>query len=136
MFWAFFSYDSKGPCYIWEEETPQEKKEAKKWMDKVNTELEAQCKLEWELTTSIRRVRITRNIRGKKPKWKWSKKTSKLKRKVSKGGIDWYRYYKEILQKKLLSFAKQYKLSCLDMIVQEDNASLYAYRYQGKVYSM
>jgi len=97
MFWGCFSYDLKGPCYIWEEETLAEKKEAKEWIDKVNAKLEAQCKLKWELSTQIRRMKITWNISGKKPKWKWYEKTGKLKRKASKGGIDWYRYYKEIL---------------------------------------
>ena len=29
MFWGCFSYDKKGPCHIWEEETAKEKKEAK-----------------------------------------------------------------------------------------------------------
>jgi len=29
MFWGCFSYDLKGPCYIWEEEILAEKKKAK-----------------------------------------------------------------------------------------------------------
>ena len=42
-------------------------------------------------------MKITWNMSGKKLKWKWCKKTGKLERKAGKGGIDWYRYYKEIL---------------------------------------
>jgi len=97
IFWGCFSYDLKGPYYIWEEETLVEKKEVKEWIDKVNVELEAQCKLKWELSIQMRRIKITWNMSGKKLKWKWCEKTGKLKRKASKGGIDWYRYYKEIL---------------------------------------
>jgi hypothetical protein len=44
MFWACFTYDEKGPCHIWEEETVKEKKEAKEWIERVNAELEAKCK--------------------------------------------------------------------------------------------
>jgi hypothetical protein len=34
----------KGPCYIWEDKTAKEKKEAKEWMDKMNALLEPKCK--------------------------------------------------------------------------------------------
>jgi transposase len=46
MFWACFSYDEKGPCYIWEDETTKEKKKAKEEVDKMNKILEPECKLE------------------------------------------------------------------------------------------
>ena len=29
MFWGSFSFDKKGPCHVWEPETPQEKKDHK-----------------------------------------------------------------------------------------------------------
>jgi len=41
MFWGCFSYDQKGPCYIWEEETAKEKKEAKEYMDRENEKNES-----------------------------------------------------------------------------------------------
>lgn len=90
MFWASFTYDEKGPCHIWEEETAKEKDESKKWLDQANAELESLCRLEWEATTSIQRLRLTRNMGGPKPKWIWSERTGKLVRKASRGGIDWY----------------------------------------------
>ena len=68
MFLGCFQYESKGICCIWEEETLAEKKEAKEWMDKVNIELEAQCKLKWELSIVMRRMNVTQNMSRKKPK--------------------------------------------------------------------
>src|SRR5436305_13539728 len=50
------------------------------------------------------------------------KKTGKLVQD-SKKGIDWYRYYKVILQGKLLPFAKECQKERPNTIVQEDNAS-------------
>lgn len=47
MFWACFSYDKKGPCHIWGEETAKEKKEAKEYMDRENEKCEAEKKAEW-----------------------------------------------------------------------------------------
>ena len=88
MFWGCFSYDKRGPCHIWEDETDKEKEEAKEWLKKKNAELELICKEEWELTTPMRRLRITRNFRGTKPKWRWCEKTGKLERKASRSGID------------------------------------------------
>jgi len=33
MFWGCFSFDKKGPCYIWEDETLKERKEADAWIE-------------------------------------------------------------------------------------------------------
>jgi hypothetical protein len=70
MFWGCFSYDKKGPCHIWTEETPKEKKEAERWLAEMNEKLEPICRIEWELETEIRRLRIDRRMPGKKPTWK------------------------------------------------------------------
>lgn len=136
MFWALFLYNKKGPYHIWEDETDKEKKESKKWLDEMNIHLEAECKAAWEIETAMRRLRITRNISRKKPTWRWNEQTGKLVRKATRGGIDWYRYYKVILQKKLLPFAKRCKLSRPGIIVQEDNAPSHAHKHQGKVYQL
>lgn len=136
MWWSCFSYEEKGPCHIWEEETAKEKKEAKEWMDEVNKLLEPHCRQEWELATGMRRLNIRRNLGGPKPKWRFSEKTGKLERKASKGGIDWYRYYKVILEGKLLPFAKQCKAKRPGTIVQEDNASPHAHKHQHRVYNL
>jgi len=135
MFWGCFSYDKRGPCHIWEDETDKEKEEAKEWLKKKNAELELICKEEWELTTPMRRLRITRNFRGTKPKWRWCEKTGKLERKASRGGIDWYRYYRVIFEKKLLPFTKECEATRPNTIVQEDNASCHAHKHQGRVYN-
>jgi hypothetical protein len=65
MFWGCFSYNKKGPCYIWEDKTPKEKKESEVWLEQQNKILEPICKAEWEIQTAIRRVRISRNMPGK-----------------------------------------------------------------------
>ena len=40
MFWGAYSYDYKGPCHIWNQETAKEKKEAVTELEKMNNELE------------------------------------------------------------------------------------------------
>jgi hypothetical protein len=87
MFWGCFFYNKKGPCHVWEDETPKEKKTAEAWLEEKNTILEPICKAEWELENSMRRLQIRRNMLGKKPIWKWNKAHSKLVQD-SKGGID------------------------------------------------
>ena len=103
MFWGCFSYDKKGPFYIWKNETAAEKKEAQEFIDKWNSENEAQLKQEWEAATAIRRRHITR---GRKPSWRFNKANGKMTRS-GRGGIDWYRYQKKILEAKLIPFAKK-----------------------------
>ncbi len=55
MFWGCFSYDKKGPCHIWKDETAAEKKEAQEFIDKWNSENEARLKQEWDIATGIRK---------------------------------------------------------------------------------
>ncbi|KAI9778677.1 MAG: hypothetical protein M1816_003926 [Peltula sp. TS41687] len=61
------------------------------------------------MAASNRHETYSMNLRrpgGKKPEWKFTKKTGKLVRD-SAGGIDCYRYGRIILTKKLLPFAKE-----------------------------
>jgi len=76
----------------------------------------------------MQRLRITRRMPRRKLTWKWIQKTSKLVRD-SKGEIDWYRYFRCILEAKLLPFAKECIKERPGTIVQEDNSVLYVYRY-------
>jgi hypothetical protein len=135
MFWGCFSYDKKGPCHIWEDETKKEKKESEAWLEIQNATLEPICRQEWEIETAMRRLIITRNRPGVKPTWRWNKANGKLVRDASKGGIDWYRYYTKILKEKLLPFAIECKKDRPNTIVQEDNASPHAHHHQHQVYN-
>jgi len=69
------------------------KKAAQKEIDVMNIAREQDQKAEWELLTGLRRLRVTRNVRGSKPTWKFNAKTGKLGRRQG-NGIDWYRYWK------------------------------------------
>ena len=93
MFWGCFTYDRKGPCYIWKPETAKEKIEAEKKIKELNEEMEESCRLAWEVEISLRRLDILRNKPGRKPKWRFTKDTGKLVREGD-GGIDWWRYNK------------------------------------------
>ena len=87
MFWGCFTYDRKGPFYIWKDETAAEKKESKAYIDAMNEILEPKLKAEWELETAMKRMGL-KNIGGTKPTWKWDQKHGKIVRNAKKGGID------------------------------------------------
>lgn len=131
MFWGCFSYDRKGPCYVWKDETEAEKKQATKLIEKLNKELEPIKKAEWELNTAMRRVGL-RNPGDKKPEWRWNKQNGKIVRE-GKGGIDWIRYQKHILKPLLIPFAK----SCLkdrpNTLVMEDGAPSHISQHQESI---
>ncbi|KAJ9220690.1 hypothetical protein DTO027B5_2217 [Paecilomyces variotii] len=133
MFWGCFSWDKKGPCHIWKPETAQEKKNAEKELEILNREREALCRQEWELLNPMSRMSL-RNSKGKKPVWRFTTKTGKLVRR-GKGGVDWYRYQKQILIAKLIPFAKKCQRDRPNTIVQEDNAPSHAHRAQQEVYN-
>lgn len=134
MFWASFSWYHKGPCHIWEPETNQENKAAQKEIDRLNALREATAKETWELNTAMSRIGL-RNLRGRKPTWKWNETNGLMVRNPkSKGGIDWWRYGQHILLPKLLPFALRCKKSIPDTIVQEDNAPSHASKHQENLF--
>jgi hypothetical protein len=87
MFWGSFSYNKKGPCYIWKIETAAEKKTSIATLKAMNAALEPSKKAEWELYTAMARVGL-RNRPGPKPKWKFTKERGAFVRDGKKGGID------------------------------------------------
>jgi hypothetical protein len=135
MFWGCFTYDCKGPCHIWKTQTVAQKKKDDDDLTEVNALLEPIAKTEWELSTGLRRVNLRRLPGGKKPQWRWNEKNGKLVRK-EKGGIDFWRYYKEIMIPKFIPFAKECKKERPSTLIQEDGALSHAYHHQATVYAL
>jgi hypothetical protein len=89
MFWGAFSYHSKGPCHIWEPETPQDKAEALKVIEELNADIEPECGAAWEESEAelreLREEEIAQAIaEGKKkprrrPRYQWKFTESKGK---------------------------------------------------------
>jgi hypothetical protein len=139
MFWGCFTYDKKGPCHIYSKETAKERKLAEKAIDSMNAENEAQFKEEWEaqeLAQQLDRLDIgpPRRGRPRQPRqWKFTAKTGKLQRK-GKGGVDWWRYQTQVLEPKLIPFAKECLKDRPLTIVQEDKAPSHAHWAQKLVW--
>jgi transposase len=136
MFWGCFTYDKKGPFHIWKAETAAQKKAAQAELDAKNAAIEAENREIWELETAMRRINITRNQGGRRPAWRHTKETGAYIRHKGKGGIDWYRYQKEVLVPKLIPFAKECMINRLDTLVQEDNAPSHACKYQDELWNL
>ena len=98
----------------------------------LNKRLESEAKSNWELETAMRRMKL-RNSGGRQPRWIWDKKHGKVVRD-GKGGIDWYRYQKNILIPKLLPFATQCMKDRPNTVVQEDKAPCHASKHQNMVF--
>ena len=56
--------------------------------------------------------------------------------KKGKGGINWYRYRKKILEPKLLPFAKKLQQKRPSTIIQEDNAGPHSSHWQQEVFKI
>ena len=84
----------------------------------------------------MRRIHITRNQPGGRAQFKHTEATSAYVLGNGKGGINWYRYQKKILEALLLPFTKK----CLEKrpgtVVQEDKAPAYASRYQQEIFDI
>ena len=140
MFWGSFSYDKKGPCHVWEKETPEEKRDCKADLDTRNLLIEKANKQKWE-KEQRKWLRDWKKAHGRAPRgvrkvWKHNEKTGAFVVKNRRGGINWYRYQKRILIEKLLPFARDCQKDRPDTIVQEDNAPAYKSHYQGEVYNL
>jgi hypothetical protein len=136
MWWSTFSYDKKGPFHIWEEETKAEKEACLSDISARNAACYENDKMLWEIENRIRRLQATSTIPGRKPVFKHNKNTGVYVLKEGKGGINWYRYQKTILECLLLPFAKECLKERPDTIVQEDGAPSHSSRYQQEVFDI
>ena len=128
MFWGCFTYDKKGPIYIYKTETQKQKKEAELVIERLNQEREQELRTQWELGEGgIARIGL-RNRPGRKPQWSFTKARGKLIRD-SKGGVDFWRYYTEVVKLHLLPFV----LQCLEVrpktLLLEDGAPCHMHHY-------
>jgi transposase len=127
MFWACYTYGYKGPCYCWPIESKIDKELAQKELDAINNAINNAVKeeerIEFEsLKYAQDLLREGSRKGGKKASFDVYWKNHKLVRKVTRGGIDWYRYQTHILRPLLLPFAQRMQLIRPDTIVQEDGA--------------
>ena len=142
MWWSCFTYDDKGPWHVWKKETAQERKIADQDLKELNKALEPSMRQQWEVVSGFSRsMKLRGQPMGKKPQWRWNKKNGKLIRD-NQGGIDWYRYGKHIVLKKIIPFLRQCEFSraaqglLQPMIVQEDNAAPHAHHNTRKIYQL
>ena len=112
----------------------REKKQAEKDLEERNAELESIMKADWELNTGMARLNLCKKG-GRKPIWRWGKKTGKLVRRKDEAGVDWYRYQTRVLIPKLILFAQEYQQQRPGTIVQEENAPSHANFSQETVFS-
>ena len=91
---------------------------------------------EWELSSGLQRMNLRAQATpGRKPQWRFTKKTGKLSRGSGKG-IDWWRYRTKILEPKLIPFAKVCAQNRPKTIVQEDRAPAHAHIMQQQLYDI
>jgi hypothetical protein len=128
-----FSYDQKGPCHIWEDETLEEKKYAQAELKRLNRLKEDDDRAAWELNQQLKREayygRHGRRIGGVPAKWKHTVDNGAYVREKGKRGIDWWRYQQVILIPLLIPFAVECMVDRPDTILQEDNAASHASHY-------
>jgi hypothetical protein len=140
MFWGAFSYDKKGPCWIWEDETAAEKKFAIAELKRMNALREDDDRAAWELAQQLKRDayfgRTGKRFPGLPAKWKHIAKHGAYVREKGKGGIDWWRYQQVILIPLLLPFAKECLVDRPGTLVQEDKASSHDSHYQPEVFEL
>ena len=129
MFWGCFTYKEKGPCHIYSPETAAMKKQSLKDIEEINEIVEPLKRAEWERVQEEKRKKMKRRP-STMANWRWDKQHGKLSRS-ERGGIDWYRYWKEIQMRKLIPFAKK-----VNGIIVEDGAGCHAHWYVQYVYSI
>ena len=58
MFWGYFTYDFKGPCYIYYLETEEETEEYSRTIQQLNdNEIEAECRQAFERQERIKDIK-------------------------------------------------------------------------------
>jgi hypothetical protein len=93
MWWSAFSYDKKGPYYIWPKETDADRKARETQQTIIltywNNACYAEDKASWELTKPMSRLWVKANVPGRKPVF-WYEENGAYVLKDGKGGINWF----------------------------------------------
>ena len=101
MFWAAYTAELKGPCYMFGKETGAEKEAAREDLAQRNAAIDTQQQI-------VREYFLTKQ--AKKLKSRRLKRVPKVqgvrfnRNKTAKGGIDWYRYQIYVLLPRLIPF--------------------------------
>ena len=131
MWWSCFTYDEKGPFWIWKKETKEEKAACQADLEARNAARYEEDKAKWEAKQAEKR-----STRGRKPEFRHTKEDGAYVLKKGQGGINWYRYQEVILKPLLLPFAKECLHKRPETVVQEDNAPAHSSRYQQEVFDL
>lgn len=126
----------KGPCHVWRHETAAERQQSEKDLSEQNARLEPIAKARWEAAQSLMGVsRGGKKARGRVAKWKFTKQYG-LKKRIGKGGIDWYRYQEVILKPLLIPFYNQVKEKYGTAWLQEDGAGPHISKEQDEIHAL
>jgi hypothetical protein len=136
MFWGCFTYDHKGPCHIYYPETPEQREEYLRVIQKLNDdEIEAECRAAFDRQEKAKEERWT--AKGKKfPKnrasWEVYWKRHKMKRnEKSRGGVDNMRYTYEVIEPHLIPFWEEIQVQRHDPDEFECNYPTFQFLQDG-----
>ena len=140
MWWSAFSYDKKGPYYMWPKESDAVRKDRERQQTIIltnwNNARYAEDKASWELTKPMERLRVRSNVPGPKPKFRHEENGAYVV-KDGKGGINWYRHQDEVLKPHLLPFVyecRQRENGRPDTVVIENGAAAHKSDYSDELY--
>jgi hypothetical protein len=136
MFWAYFSYNFKGPCLIGSKGATEERRLAEDKIAGWNRLLEPEYQRRWEAARSLLLLSRNRQQCRRPAELRFTKVNGKLVREAKREGMDWYRYLMNIVLPKIFPFAERCKELCPDTIVQEHRAGPHAHQIQGLFYNV
>jgi hypothetical protein len=143
MFWACFTYDHKGPCHIYYDETSEQKTHNEEKMARLNEEeIEAEARAEFE----AREREKERDWDEKEQRWPTNRaswevfwRDNQFKKGKSRGGVDNLRYTYEVIEPLLIPFYKEIMVQRHDpdtlepdlpsYVFQQDNAPSHASKW-------
>jgi hypothetical protein len=138
IFCGCFSYHLKGACHIWKKETKKEQLAAQQNLDEINAKREPKYRARWEADQAAKdllSLQQGRRRKGRRPEWKFTKKTGKLVRDGKRGGIDWYHYLHKVVVPKLYPFFCRCKDLRPNTLVQKDGAEPHTHGVLHTYYS-
>ena len=140
MFQGCFTYDYKGPCYIYCPETNEQKEYNEELIEELNdNKIEAECReafAKQEREKEEKWDKLGRKQPKNRASWESYWKKNQFKKGPSHGGVDNIRYTYEVIEPHLIPFFKGFMLQRHDpdtleydqpsFVFQQDNAPSHA----------
>ena len=134
MFWGSIAWGWKGPCTIYEKETPAARTASIKQLAEEDISRRLREEEAWLARQKAKDIELAAAGQKRKGVYPLFDNAFEHRRRSKGGGIDWYRYNTHILRAHLLPAYKRFKMTHPGALLMQDGASNHTSQWNDDIF--